>query len=293
MLDQTGNLTKLNTKFNNYTDNNLENNLVLYNLEFKNNSDLYSLNQYIGTDNIITIEYLGEINCINCARKTAKSFNQGYCFPCFRKLANCDSCIMSPERCHYYLGTCREPEWGLAHCMIDHVVYLANSSGLKVGLTRATQIPIRWIDQGATQALPIAKVSSRYQAGLLEFICKEYITDRTDWRAMLKGLPDKIDLYQARDQLYSKIKTDFLNLQEKFAELGNTKLAWCLDEQVTEISYPIVNYPSKITSLNLEALTQVSGKLNGIKGQYLILDTGVINIRKYTGYKVRVLSNNN
>lgn len=283
MLDLTGNLTKLNTK--------LDNNLAVYDLGFNNNKNIYNLNQYINKTKpisiAISIEYLNIINCINCERITKKSFNQGYCFPCFRKLASCDSCIMSPERCHYHLGTCREPEWGLKHCMQDHIVYLANSGDIKVGLTRASQIPTRWIDQGATQALIIARVSTRYQAGLLEVICKAYIKDRTNWRAMLKSSDIKLDLHKARDDIYSKIK-------EKIAELSNNinnQITWCIDEKITEINYPVMQYPSKVTSFNLEVDNKISGKLLGIKGQYLILDTGVINIRKYTGYKVRIIIN--
>lgn len=116
----------------------------------------------------IRLEFLGAIHCSHCGRKTKKSFAQGYCYPCFTKLAQCDSCIMSPERCHYDAGTCREPAWGESFCMTDHVVYLANSSGIKVGITRATQVPTRWIDQGARQALPIMRVATRQQSGLVE-----------------------------------------------------------------------------------------------------------------------------
>ncbi|MGR4058284.1 DUF2797 domain-containing protein, partial [Pseudomonas aeruginosa] len=114
----------------------------------------------------LRLEYLGSIFCTHCGRKTKKSFSQGYCYPCFTRLAQCDSCIVSPEKCHYEQGTCREPEWGERFCMTDHVVYLANSSGVKVGITRASQIPTRWIDQGARQALPILRVATRQQSGL-------------------------------------------------------------------------------------------------------------------------------
>lgn len=91
----------------------------------------------------ITLQYLGQIHCVHCGRRTNKSFSQGYCYPCFQKLAACDSCIVSPEKCHYAAGTCREPAWGEQHCLQPHVVYLANSSGLKVGITRGTQVPTR------------------------------------------------------------------------------------------------------------------------------------------------------
>jgi hypothetical protein len=101
----------------------------------------------------LRLRHSGAIHCTECGRATVKSFAEGFCYPCFRKLAQCDLCILSPERCHFAAGTCREPEWALDFCMTGHIVYLANSSGVKVGITRAGQIPVRWIDQGATQAL--------------------------------------------------------------------------------------------------------------------------------------------
>jgi hypothetical protein len=72
---------------------------------------------------------------------------------------------MKPETCHYHLGTCREPDWAQNHCFRPHIVYLANSSGVKVGITRKTQIPTRWLDQGASQALPIFEVQQPFVIG--------------------------------------------------------------------------------------------------------------------------------
>ena len=151
------------------------------------------LNDWLGKD--VSIEYLQEIECIHCGRITRKSFNQGYCYPCFASLAQCDACIVSPEKCHYHLGTCREPEWGLQHCMRPHIVYLANTSGLKVGITRESQLPTRWIDQGAVQALPVVRVSRRYHAGLIETAFRQHVSDRTNWRSMLKNEVEEMDLY--------------------------------------------------------------------------------------------------
>ena len=108
--------------------------------------DAISMNSLLGKK--ISLNYSGLINCIHCDRKTKKSFSQGYCYPCFQSLAQCDSCIMSPEKCHYEAGTCREPEWADQNCMTDHFVYLANSSGVKVGITRGNQIPTRWMIRG-------------------------------------------------------------------------------------------------------------------------------------------------
>ena len=116
---------------------------------FRLGDELLPVNPLIGKS--LRLEFLGAIHCTHCGRKTKSSYSQGYCYPCMQKLAQCDICIMSPERCHYEAGTCREPSWGEQFCMTDHIVYLANSSGIKVGITRATQIPTRWIDQGAVQ----------------------------------------------------------------------------------------------------------------------------------------------
>ena len=150
----------------------------------------------------VRLEFLGAIHCTHCGRKTKKSFSQGYCYPCFTKLAQCDSCIVSPEKCHFDAGTCREPEWGERFCMTDHVVYLANSSGVKVGITRASQIPTRWLDQGASQALPIFRVATRQQSGLVEDLLRTQVADKTNWRALLKGDAVPVDLLAIREQLF-------------------------------------------------------------------------------------------
>ncbi len=231
----------------------------------------------------LQLEFLGAINCIHCDRLTSKSFNQGYCYPCFRRLAQCDSCILSPEKCHYHLGTCREPEWGEANCMIDHFVYLANTSGLKVGITRHSQVPTRWMDQGATQALPIFRVSSRLQSGLVETVFKSHIADKTNWQAMLKGPSAPVDLESERQRLMAVCAAEIAALQ---CEHGLQALAELEQQAVVGIEYPVLEYPRKVTSFNFDKNPLVSGTLLGIKGQYLILDTGVINLRKFGGYQV-------
>ena len=229
----------------------------------------------------ISLSFSGLINCVHCGRKTSKSFSQGYCYPCFKRLAQCDSCIVSPEKCHYDQGTCREPEWGEANCMIDHIVYLANTSGLKVGITRGTQVPTRWMDQGAVQALPIFRVQTRQQSGLVEVLFKEHINDRTNWQAMLKGQVGEMELTEERDRLYAEVETGVDALRERFGLQSVTALP---DQQAVNFNYPVLNYPAKVKSHNPEKTPVVEGTLQGIKGQYLILDTGVINIRKFGGY---------
>jgi hypothetical protein len=231
----------------------------------------------------IKLEYNGAINCLHCDRKTKKSFNQGFCYPCFRKLAQCDTCIMSPEKCHYSAGTCREPEWADQFCMTDHFVYLANSSGVKVGITRGNQIPTRWMDQGAVQAVPIYRVSNRKLSGMVEVLFKKHVADKTNWRTMLKGGNELLDLEAERDRLFSECKTEVDQLQ---AEFGVQAIQPILDAETVSIDYPVEAYPTKVTSLNFDKQAEIEGVLKGIKGQYLILDIGVLNIRKFGGYQI-------
>ena len=238
------------------------------------------LNAIIGKQ--LSLHYNGNINCGHCGRKTKKSYAQGYCFPCMQKLAQCDLCIMKPETCHYHLGTCREPEWGEQHCMVPHYVYLANSSGLKVGITRHTQIPTRWIDQGAVQALPIFKVSSRILSGLIEKSLTEFIADKTNWRLMLKGIPAEIDLVEKAKELKPKIAEKLANITLQYGEDAIESL----DGEAVNIHFPVNQYLEKISSFNFDKAPIVSGVLLGIKGQYLIFDNGVINIRKFTSYHI-------
>lgn len=240
-----------------------------------------ALNDLLGAQ--LTLRYSGQIFCGHCGRKTKTSFQQGYCYPCFQKLAACDSCIVSPEKCHYAAGTCREPEWAQTHCMRDHIVYLANSSGLKVGITRASQLPTRWIDQGAVQALPLLRVDNRLQSGLVEVMCKQYVADKTNWRRMLSGANGLLDMVAEGEKLAALIAEPLRELQDAH---GLQAIQWLGDATPTTISYPVLHYPEKVTSLNFDKQAQIGGRLLGIKGQYLMLDTGVINIRKFSSYEI-------
>ena len=237
--------------------------------------------------NEIALLFNGEINCVHCGRATKKSFNQGYCFPCFQKLAQCDSCIIHPEKCHFNQGTCREPEWGEQFCMQDHIVYLANSSAIKVGITRATQVPTRWIDQGAIQALPIIRVRNRLQSGLLEVMFKQHITDKTNWRTMLKGGDQLLDLELERDRLLEVCDEELKEMQERFGFFG---LSVVNGIDTLAIRYPVQQVPEKIPSFNFDKDNEVRGVLQGIKGQYLIFDSGVINLRRFGGYHIELLA---
>lgn len=233
----------------------------------------------------ISIQFGGDIFCQACSAKTPKSYGQGYCYHCFKTLPQCDLCIMSPEKCHFEQGTCRDSDWGESFCMTDHIVYLANSSGLKVGITRVSQIPTRWIDQGAAQAIPMFRVATRQQSGLIEDFLKAYVADKTNWRTLLQGDPALLDLVGERNTLLAKTYQMVAKLQALY---GIQAIQPVESEQVTELCYPVKRYPTKIISHNLDKQLLVEGTLEGIKGQYLLLDTGVINVRKYAAYHVNV-----
>ncbi len=240
------------------------------------------LNPYIGQT--LTLTHTGNIFCCSCGKKTKKSYSQGHCFVCMKKLASCDMCIMKPETCHFDQGTCREPEWGEQNCMIDHYVYLSNTSSLKVGITRHNQIPTRWVDQGATQGLPIFKVKTRHISGLIEVELAKHIADKTNWRTLLKGDGEPMPLQQRAAELVPLVAETVAEIKAKYGD----DAVELLEENITEIAYPVTEHPTKITSHNFDKNPEVTGTLKGIKGQYLIFDTGVINVRKFGSYEVEV-----
>ena len=232
------------------------------------------LNDLLG--HFLDIEYLGSISCSYCGRLSKKSYAQGYCFPCFRKLARCDLCVMSPDRCHYAAGTCREPEWGESFCMQPHLVYLANSSGPKVGITRDGHQIGRWLDQGASQGLVILSAPSRHLAGLAEVALARHIPDRTDWRALLRQDAATIDLLALRQRLRGLV----LDLPQA--------VTWLDGAEPETLSYPVLSYPQALKRFRLERELRVSGRLLGIKGQFLLFENGVLNVRQHTSFHVRV-----
>ena len=225
----------------------------------------------------LSLKATGNISCTECGRKIKKTYNQGLCFPCCQVLPQADLCQVKPEICHFDKGTCRDPQWAEKFCFIDHTVYLALSSSLKVGITRSFHQTTRWVDQGAVQALPIARVATRFDSGLVEVALKKQVNDKTNWRAMLKGEVTELDLYEKRAQLF-----------DLFPE--NAKAHRLEHETLRTFKYPVLEYPKKIVSLNFDKEPLVSGILKGIKGQYLIFDSGVINIRKFSGYEINVKS---
>jgi hypothetical protein len=246
--------------------------------------NLPAVNNFLGQQ--LALKFTGNIHCIGCQRKITKTYQQGYCYPCATKLAACDMCILKPHTCHFDKGTCREPDWSQSNCFIPHIVYLANSSGLKVGITKETQVPQRWIDQGAIQALPILRVQSRFQAGLLEYEFSKLISDKTDWRKMLRGHNEVIDLAAKRDELFAQLATKIQEVACKF-KFGSIEMLTA--ESVYNFNYPVLEYPEKITTLDFDKNNTIDDILFGIKGQYLLFKSGVINLRKFTGYEIAIL----
>jgi len=237
--------------------------------------ELVYINHLIGK--YIAFKWLKEIYCVVCERKINKSFAQGFCYPCFLNAPETSECIFRPELCQAQDGVARDMEWAENHCLQDHIVYLAISSGIKVGVTRSGQIPTRWIDQGAWQAIKLAKTPNRYTAGLIEVALKEHISDRTNWQRMLKNqLIEGVDLTVTKKEMVDHLPSD---LQNYISE----------ENDITEINYPVNEYPEKVKSLSFDKLEEITGRLWGVKGQYLIFDDGtVLNMRKHTGYMVEL-----
>tara|TARA_Y100000780_G_C13696027_1_gene422603 strand:- start:38825 stop:39658 length:834 start_codon:yes stop_codon:yes gene_type:complete len=250
--------------------------LPLRNIEEPDNLDkeiLVPMNDFLGKE--ITLDYQESIYDIYDGKSIKKSYGQGFSYKNFISLARCDSCIVKPELCHYHKGTCREPKWGEEHCFIPHVIYLSITSGVKIGITRETQVPTRWIDQGAVYALPILKVADRKTSGMVEVELAKTMADKTNWRNMLKGEYEFVDLELIRDQIF-----------EEYGDLLDDADADDIEEDILEIKYPILEVPKKFSSLSFDKKQKIEGTLLGIKGQYLILDTGVINMRKHQGYHI-------
>ena len=231
--------------------------------------DSFSLTSKVGQ--IVNIKYTGKITCVACARKIKKTYNDGYCFPCARDLPENDICSVRPEKCQHDKGNEADREFYEKYCNIDHFVYLSQTSGVKVGITRHYNIPSRWIDQGATKALIIAKVPRRILSGQIEIVLAQKISDKTNWRKMLLGQIEDVD--------FSTVRKNMIRC------IPNELMQYALDEEeVQSFTYPVQSVPLKISSHNLDKEGEFTEKLTGIKGQYLIFENRVMNLRKYTGY---------
>ena len=221
----------------------------------------------------LTLSFDGKITCVECGRKIKKTYDEGYCFPCSRDLPENDLCSVRPERCEHEQGDEAARKFWEEYCNVDHYVYLSLTAGVKVGVTRHWNIPSRWIDQGAVQGLIVARTPERKLAGQIEVALAEHMADKTNWRKMLKGEIASEDLEEWREKAAQWVPQDL-------------KSYWIDDGRVQDLSYPVKSAPEKITSHNLDKEPGFSDRLTGIKGQYLIFETRVINLRKYAGYHV-------
>lgn len=233
--------------------------------------DIIRLNTLLGKK--LKLEYRNEINCIACGAKTKTSFFQGYCFPCFSTLPETDTCVMQPETCRAHEGISRDMKWSEGHCLTDHIVYLALTSSVKVGVTRESQVPTRWIDQGAWKAIKLARTPNRYLAGLIEVELKKHYTDKTSWQKMLKDIRDEeADLLEEKNRAWDLLPE---HLEQ-----------YCIEEDdITEIRYPVDYHPEKVKSVTFDKTTHIEGTLTGIRGQYLLFNNELVfNVRRHSGY---------
>ena len=252
-------IKKMNTSLN---DN------VHYTFNINNTS--YFMNDLIGKK--IMIKWRGKVLC-HCGKVMQKFYRSGFCYNCFWSSPLASQSIFKPELCTAHLNIEeRDLEWEKKFQLAPHYVYLANSSGIKVGITRSTQGVIRWMDQGASQAIILAEVPNRRFSGDIEVSIKRYVSDKTNWRKMLSGQPVAIDLVKIKSELSQHVPDDL----KKYIVSDNT---------VTEIKYPVLEYPNKVKSLKLEKNDCIEGVLKGIKGQYLLLDNNqVFNVRSHEGF---------
>ena len=223
----------------------------------------------------LEIKWSGNIFCRKCDKKTKRSFGEGFCYPCFMSAPEASPCILKPELCQAHLGIGRDIEFEEKHHNQPHFVYLAATDKVKVGVTRSTQVPTRWIDQGANKAIILAETPNRYLAGITEVALKEFYSDKTNWRSMLKNIQDEdIELEEEKWKCHDLLPED---MQQYFIE----------DDDVIELNFPVQKYPEKISSLSLEKTPSIKGTLTGIKGQYLMFDEQyVFNVRRHTSFEV-------
>ena len=232
------------------------------------------VNQLLGKE--FEINFMG-FSCTNCSKKK-KIYRMGYCYDCFYSIPSAGDWIMRPELSTAHLGVAdRDLAYEQKVQLQPHVVYLASSSDMKVGVTRKTQVPTRWIDQGASFATPLVEVSNRYLAGITEVALKQHFSDKINWKKMLLNDVQPIDLLARRNEAS-------WNLPDEVMPFFETTV-----EKLYTLDYPVLEYPKKISSLNLATTPSYAGKLSGIKGQYLIFEDGtVFNIRSYEGFVVRI-----
>jgi len=261
-MKTTGPLQKMHVKLDNE---------IQYHLPMGEN--LVYMNELIGKE--ISLTYENEILCTKCGRKTVKSFNQGFCYPCFRDAPEAADWIIHPERSQAHLGIeDRDLEFEKQVQLKPHVVYLSLTSGIKVGVTRDTQVPTRWIDQGAVKAIKLAETPNRYLAGMIEVSLKDHLADKTNWRKMLMDVYPDVDLIEEKHKTKTLLDTEYHQYITK-------------SDEIIDLNYPVLNYPVKVKSIGFDKVPEYNGKLIGIKGQYLFFENGIVlNIRKHGGYVI-------
>lgn len=235
--------------------------------------DFIHVNQLLNKE--VHIEFV-TYECLACGAHK-KIFRQGYCYDDFYRLPQAAEWIMKPELSKAHLDQeDRDLEYEKKVQLQPHIVYLANSSNIKVGVTRKAQVPTRWIDQGAHEALEIVEVPNRYLAGITEIALKEYVSDKTNWRKMLKNEIEGVNLVQHREALKQYIPEE-------------AQPYYISQNEETHIHFPVEKYPKKLKTLNLDKTPAYQGVLKGLKGQYLIFDDDtVFNVRSWEGYVVRI-----
>jgi hypothetical protein len=251
--------------------------VVSYSLNINNKSHI--MNDLI--DSVININWSGKVIC-SCGKTMDSFYRSNFCYSCFWNSPLASQSIFKPELCTAHLDIEeRDLAWEKDFQIAPHYVYLANSSGIKVGITRGTQGVVRWMDQGASQAIIFAQVPNRRFSGDIEVALKSHVADKTNWRKMLSAAPEKVDLVAMKNHLTQFVPQPL----KKYITIDNT---------VTEIKYPVKEYPVKVKSLKLEKENEISGVLKGVKGQYLIFDNNrVFNVRAHEGFLVNFSTQKN
>ncbi len=264
-MEYTGQIRKMHTQL---ADE------VIYELPI--GDEMVNMNQFIGQE--ITLAYQNKIECVKCGRETVKSFNQGFCYPCFKNAPEAADWIIHPEKSQAHLGIeDRDLEYEKSVQLKPHIVYLSLTSGIKVGITREPQVPTRWIDQGAVQAIKLAVTPNRYLAGMIEVSLKAHLDDKTNWRKMLMNLYPEIDLIAKKNEVKHLLVDEYRQYIET-------------EDEVLDINFPVTSYPVKVKSIGFDKVPEYTGILKGIKGQYLLFENGIVmNIRKHGGYVISLV----
>ena len=239
-------------------------------------SEQLPLNAQIGKG--LEITYLGRADCIHCGTTVPSRYGGGYCYRCFTQLARCDLCVVSPTRCHYDEGTCREPEWGETFCMRPHWVYLVRSTDLKVGLTRQDNAVFRWTEQGARAGVVVARAETRRAAGAVEALIATRVSDKTDWRRLVTGQAVDLDLTVEAQRIKDEWAQPMRDLPD----------AQWTEGVVTELQYPVDRYLNRPQRIRLADQGTILGRVTGVIGQYVLFDHGAFNVAEHAGMHVQV-----